>query len=79
MASELFDGAGRVDLEGRALVFETLKKCRRGVYRAVPVPATVLDALDLVHGVREAQKRRNGGERVRLWPWARSPGCAFRA
>jgi integrase/recombinase XerD len=64
--------AGRVDLDGRALVFETLKKRRRGVYRAVPVPPRVLDALDLVHGVREAQKRRNGGHGVRLWPWARS-------
>ena len=64
--------AGRVDLEGRALVFETLKKRRRGVYRAVPVPPAVLDALDLVHGVREAQKRRSGGHGVRLWPWARS-------
>lgn len=64
--------AQRVDLEGRALVFETLKKRQRGVYRAVPVPAAVLDALDLVHGVREAQKRRNGGQGVRLWPWARS-------
>jgi integrase/recombinase XerD len=63
---------GRVDLAGRALVFETLKKRRRGVYRAVPVPPAVLDALDLVHGVREAQRRRNGGHGVRLWPWARS-------
>jgi len=36
------------------------------------VPATVLDALELVHGVREAQKRRSGGEGVRLWPWSRS-------
>ena len=63
---------GRVDLAGRALVFETLKKRRRGVYRVVPVPPAVLDALDLVHGVREAQRRRNGGHGVRLWPWARS-------
>jgi len=62
----------RVDLEGRALVFETLKKRRRGVYRAVPVPAAVLDALDLVHGVREAQRRRNRVRDARLWSWARS-------
>jgi integrase/recombinase XerD len=56
---------GRVDLEGRALVFETVKKRRRGDYRAVPVPPGGRDALDLVHGVREAQKRRNGGQGTR--------------
>src|SRR4051794_7071472 len=28
----------RVDLAGKAVVFESLKKRRRGVYRAVPVP-----------------------------------------
>ena len=44
----------RVDPAGEALVFETLKKRRRGVFRAVPVPPGLLDRLDLVHGVREA-------------------------
>lgn len=62
----------RVDLEGQVVVLESLKKRRRGVYRAVPVPPAVLDALDLVHGVREAQRRSNGGRGLRLWPWARS-------
>ena len=28
-----------LDLNGRALVFESLKKRRRGAYRAVPVPS----------------------------------------
>jgi integrase len=28
----------QVDLAGKAVVLETLKKCRRGVYRAAPVP-----------------------------------------
>src|SRR4051794_34582705 len=42
----------RIDLTGRALVFESLKKRRRGVYRTVPVPLGLLDALDMVHGVR---------------------------
>ena len=35
-----------VDLPGKAVVFETLKKRRRGVYRAVPVPPGLLDQLD---------------------------------
>ena len=50
----------RVDLASRAVVFETLKKRRRGVFRAVPVPAGRLDQLDLVHGLREAQRRGKG-------------------
>ena len=61
----------RVDLTGRALVFESLKKRRKGVYRAVPVPPSLLDALDLVHGVREAQRRGKGHAERRLWPWSR--------
>src|SRR5919112_791465 len=49
--------AGGVDLSGRVIVFESLKKRRRGVFRAVPVPAALLDMLDLVHGIRELQRR----------------------
>jgi integrase len=44
-----------IDLSGRVVVFESLKKRRKGVFRAVPVPPDLLDALDLVHGIREAQ------------------------
>lgn len=58
-----------VDVEGRRIVIESLKKRRRGVYRAVPVPGNVVDALDLVHGVREAQR----GERSEaLWSMSRT-------
>lgn len=48
----------RVDLSAGVLVFETLKKRRSGVYRAVPVHHVLLEALDLVHGIRELQPRR---------------------
>lgn len=61
----------RIDLTGRAVVFESLKKRRQGVYRAVPVPPGLLDALDLVHGVREAQRRGKGHADLPLWPWSR--------
>ena len=44
----------RVDLAAGVLVFESLKKRRGGIYRAVPVPPALLEALDLVHGIREA-------------------------
>src|SRR3954468_25039231 len=59
----------QVDLSGRVVVFESLKKRKRGVYRAVPVPPDLLDALDLVHGVREAQRR--GQAKALLWSWSR--------
>jgi integrase len=62
----------RVDLTGRVIVFESLKKRRRGVYRAVPVPPELLDTLDLVHGLREAQRR--GQAKALLWPWSRMTG-----
>ena len=65
------------DLSGKAIVFETLKKRRSGVYRAVPVPGEVLDTLDIAHGLQEALKgrRRAKGDPL-LWAWSRS--TAFR-
>src|SRR3954467_5634566 len=63
--------AQQIDLSGRVVVFESLKKRRRGVYRAVPVPPELLDALDLVHDIREAQRR--GQAKALLWPWSLVP------
>jgi integrase len=34
----------------------------------------LLDALDLVHGIRELQSRRGRGRGERLWPWSRMTG-----
>jgi Phage integrase family len=54
-------------------IIESLKKRRRNVYRAVPVPGTLIDQLDMVHGIREAQKRRKDDIlEARLWPIARN-------
>ena len=65
------------DFSGRAIVFETLKKRRAGVYRAVPMPQDTLDTIDMVHGLKEGGKRkRKGREEVPLWPWSRT--TAFR-
>jgi integrase len=66
--------ADRVDLAAGVVVLETLKKRRPGVYRAVPVPPSLLEALDLVHGIRELQARRGKGRGIRLWPWSRMTG-----
>ena len=63
----------RVDLPGKAIVFETLKKRRSGVYRAVPVPEGVLDTLNMVHGLTEALKRQKKGVADQpLWDWSRT-------
>jgi integrase len=66
--------ADRVDMETGVLVFESLKKRRTGIFRAVPIPPALLDVLDMVHGIREQQGRRGRGHRIRLWPWSRMTG-----
>ena len=60
----------RVDLEAGAVIFASLKKRRADVYRAVPVPRRVIDALDLAHDLRAPQKVGTGS-RYRLW-WGRT-------
>jgi len=61
-----------IDFAGGAIVFETLKKRRSGVYRAVPVPEDVLDALDMVHGLQGAGKREKKAIAGKpLWDWSR--------
>jgi len=59
---------GRVDIVDRSISFETLKKRRKGVFRAVPVPAGLIEMLDLVHGLRESR----GREQEPLWRWSRT-------
>jgi integrase/recombinase XerD len=61
----------RIDLSAGVLVFESLKKRRPGIYRAVPVPPALLEALDMVHGIRELQGKRDNGRGIPLWPWSR--------
>ena len=62
----------RIDLHDQTIIFESLKKRRRGVYRAVPVPPSLLDTLDMVHGLREAHKRHHKALlEAALWSWSR--------
>jgi len=74
LSEALWLTADRVDLRADLIVFETLKKRRAGVYRAVPVPHTLVDMLDLVHGLRALQGRPDRGRHARLWPWSRMTG-----
>jgi integrase/recombinase XerD len=63
--------ADRVDINDGVLIFESLKKRRKGIYRAIPVPPAFLDMLDLVHNLRVVRSGHDGGRSIRLWPWSR--------
>lgn len=60
-----------IDFGQRAIVVETLKKRSKGIYRSIPVPDSLLDALNMVHGLRETAKPKRGHPDTLLWPWSR--------
>jgi integrase/recombinase XerD len=62
--------ADRADLRANSLTFETLKKRKRGVFRAVPVPPDLITMLDFVHDIRRSQRRKDRGRGVPLWTWS---------
>jgi integrase/recombinase XerD len=63
--------AKSVDLSAKVIVIESLKKRKAGIYRQVPVPAELLDLLDVVHQIRTIQKKGRSQLNDRLWPWSR--------
>jgi integrase len=56
----------RVDLTGKAVVFETLKRRGRGYFRAVPVPDSLVALLRQVLGNRNPS--------ARVWHFSRATG-----
>ncbi len=68
--------ADRVDLDDGVLIIESLKKRRKGVYRAVPVPPDFLATLDAIHNLRALRSTPDSG-RVYLWPWSRPTGWRY--
>ena len=63
----------RVDFADQVIIVESLKKRRKGVYRAVPVPPVLLDTLDMVHGLKEIQRRASRRALDQpLWSWSRT-------
>jgi len=68
----------RVDMSDKSITFRTLKQGKDAdgnlkiVYRSVPVPDELLDALELVHRVRKIQKSKGGGETTLLWKFKRA-------
>jgi integrase len=69
--------ADRVDLRAGVVIFESLKKRKRGVYRPVPVPPAFLDTLNMVHDLRAAQKRSDRGKGAYLWSMARNTAWRY--
>lgn len=61
----------RFDFSARLVIVESLKTRRRGVYRAIPVPATLLGELDRVHALERARQDDDVAER-RIWRWCRT-------
>jgi integrase/recombinase XerD len=55
-----------IDLSAKVIVIESLKKRKLGVHRQVPIPPELLDLLDMVHGIRETQKKGRAGLNERL-------------
>jgi len=60
-----------IDFAGKVIVFETLKKRKNGVYRAVPVPDSLLDALNMTHGILDARRGKQKIPRLPIWAWCR--------
>lgn len=58
----------RVDLADGVLIFESLKKRRRGIFRAVPVPPDFLQILASVHRLAFSTSERRA---LPLWPFSR--------
>jgi integrase len=69
--------ADRVDVEDGVIIIESLKKRRRGVYRAIPVPPLFLATLEAVHGLKALKNGPVSGRGVRLWPWSRATGWRY--
>jgi integrase len=63
--------AERIDRSDSAIVVETLKQRKKGIYRAIPVPRELLEQLERTHGIAVACADP-GTRSKRLWPWCRT-------
>ena len=64
--------ADRIDLSDKSITFRTLKQRDKVKYRSVPCPDTLIDALELTHRIRKAQRTKTKGKTTPLWPWGRT-------
>jgi len=61
----------RIDTSANAVIIESLKKRKRGVYRAVPVPAELLLRLNEVHAIENLRCNPELNQ-SRIWVWSRT-------
>jgi integrase/recombinase XerD len=61
----------RIDLQTRVVVFESLKKPRRGHFRAIPIPNDFLCDLDAIHDIGSSREDE-GRAKERIWTWSRT-------
>lgn len=61
----------QIDISARVIIIECLKKRRRGIFRALPIPLELLDELERVHGISEAQSDPARATK-RIWNWCRT-------
>jgi integrase len=59
------------DFSAGVVIVESLKKRRRGVFRAIPIPPELLIELDHVHAIRECGCDP-GRSMTRVWSWCRT-------
>jgi integrase/recombinase XerD len=60
-----------IDLDNGAANIETLKRRTRGIVRQVPLPRSLVRALDSEFDLRVAQRDLSRAN-CRLWPWSRA-------
>jgi integrase/recombinase XerD len=60
-----------IDASARMVVLECLKKRRRGIFRAIPLPTSLIDELETVHHLSDGNSNP-GFQSRRLWPWCRT-------
>ena len=54
----------RVDFSQRAVIFETLKQRKKGIFRSVPIPETLCELLAELAGHKKPSQR--------IWNWSRA-------
>lgn len=62
-----------IDFAAGAVVIETLKQRKPGVFRQIPLPDEYLKDLNLVFDLKALQKKRDKLE-DRIWSWSRKHG-----
>ena len=60
-----------IDFEAKAVVFETLKRRKKKVFRQVPLSEAFLDELNLVHGLKARQVQKKNTEEL-IWSMSRA-------